>query len=127
MVEHNEVRVVRPADRSEGQVTPGMRREMAVSTDRSWGGYVTTDAGMVSGWHHHGDFESHIYVLSGALRMESGPDGRDVVEAQPGDFVFVPAHTVHREGNPGSEEGAVVVVRAGSGQAVFNVAGPDRG
>ena len=125
MVEDRQVKVIRPAERSEGQATPGMRREMAVGSDRSWSGYVTTDAGMVSGWHHHGDFESHIYVLSGALRMECGPRGRDVVEAGPGDFVFVPAHTVHREGNPGTEEAAVVVVRAGSGEAVFNVDGPD--
>jgi len=120
-----QVRLIRPDDRSEGQRTAGMRREQAVGTDRSWAGYVTTEAGMVSGWHHHGDYESHIYVVSGALRMESGPGGQDVVEAQPGDFVFVPPHTVHREGNPTSAEAAVVVVRAGSGEAVFNVDGPD--
>jgi hypothetical protein len=35
------VRLIRPDDRSEGQMTPGMRREQAVSTDRSWGGYVS--------------------------------------------------------------------------------------
>jgi uncharacterized RmlC-like cupin family protein len=120
------VRLIRPPDRTEGQKTPGMRREAAASTDRSWAGYVTTDAGMVSGWHHHGDYESHIYVVSGVLRMESGPEGRDVVEAYPGDFVFVPPHTVHREGNPGSDDAAVIVVRAGSGEAVFNVDGPDQ-
>jgi uncharacterized RmlC-like cupin family protein len=119
------VMLIRPADRSEGQMTPGMRREQAVSADRSWAGFVTTEAGMVSGWHHHGDYESHIYVVSGLLRMESGPGGRDVIEAQPGDFVFVPPHTVHREGNPASADATVVVVRAGSGEAVFNVDGPD--
>lgn len=102
-----------------------MHREQAVSTDRSWAGHVITEAGMVSGWHHHGDYESHIFVVSGALRMESGPGGRDVIVAQPGDFVFVPPHTVHREGNPTSEEAAVIVVRAGSGEAVFNVDGPE--
>ncbi len=123
--EDKRVRLIPPDGRSEGQKTPRMRREQAVSTDRSWAGYVTTEAGMVSGWHHHGDYESHIYVLSGALRMESGPGGQDVVEAQPGDFVFVPPHTVHREGNPTSAEAAVIVVRAGSGEAVFNVDGPD--
>ena len=121
------VRVVRPEDRTEGQPTTGMRREEAVSTDRSWAGYVTTEAGMVSGWHHHGDHESHIYVVSGALRMESGPGGRDVVEAQPGDFVFVPPHTVHREGNPTSQDSTIIVVRAGRGEAVFNVEGPEEG
>lgn len=119
------VRVVRPADRAEGQRTPGMHREEAVGTDRSWSGYVTTEAGMVSGWHHHGDYESHIFVVSGGLRMESGPGGRDVVDAHPGDFVFVPPHTVHREGNPTTDEAALIVVRAGSGEAVFNVDRPD--
>jgi uncharacterized RmlC-like cupin family protein len=80
---------------------------------------------MVSGWHHHGDNESHIYVVSGGMRMESGPGGADVVDAEPGDFVFVPAHTVHREGNPTQEDATLIVVRAGSGPAVFNVDGPD--
>jgi uncharacterized RmlC-like cupin family protein len=100
MGEQGRVKLVRPADRSEGPMTPGMHREQAVSTDRSWAGHVTTEAGMVSGWHHHGDYESHIYVVSGVLRMESGPGGQDVFDAQSGDFVFVPPHTVHREGNP---------------------------
>jgi uncharacterized RmlC-like cupin family protein len=57
--------------------------------------------------------------------MESGPGGELVVDAGPGDFVFVPPHTVHREGNPTSDEATVIVVRAGSGEAVFNVDGPD--
>lgn len=127
MGEERVVRLVRPQDRVEGQKTPGMHREQAAATDRSWAGYVTTDAGMVSGWHHHGDYESHIYVVSGALRMESGPGGKDVVNAGPGDFVFVPPHTVHREGNPTEAEAAVIVVRAGAGEAVFNVDGPDDG
>ena len=119
------VRRIRPAERVEGPMTPGMLREEAASTGRSWAGYVTTEAGMVSGWHHHGDHESHIYVVSGGMRMESGPGGADVVDAEPGDFVFVPAHTVHREGNPTEEDATLIVVRAGSGQAVFNVDGPD--
>jgi uncharacterized RmlC-like cupin family protein len=125
MGEDDRVRVVRPEDRTPGQPTPGMHREQALSTDRSWAGFVTTDAGMVSGWHHHGDYESHIYVLSGGLRMESGPRGEDVLDARPGDFVFVPPHTVHREGNPTSTSATIIVVRAGSGEAVFNVDGPD--
>lgn len=127
MGDDRRVRLVRADDRTEGHSTPGMHRQEAVSTDRSWAGHVVTEAGMVSGWHHHGDYESHIFVVSGALRMESGPDGQDVVVAQPGDFVFVPPHTVHREGNPTSEDAAIVVVRAGSGEAVINVDGPEPG
>lgn len=125
MADDDRVTVIRPGDRTPAQPTPGMHREQAVSTGRTWAGYVTTKAGMVSGWHHHGDHESHIYVLSGAMRMESGPGGAEVVEAQAGDFIFVPPHTVHREGNPASEDSTVVVVRAGSGETVINVDGPD--
>ena len=125
MADDRQVRVVGPGERSEGQRTPGMRREQAVGTERSWAGYVSTEAGTVSGWHHHGDYESHIFVVSGGLRVESGPGGQLVVDAKPGDFVFVPAHTVHREANPTPDEAALVVVRAGSGEPVFNVDGPD--
>jgi uncharacterized RmlC-like cupin family protein len=118
------VRRVRPTERTEGEPTPGMTREKAVATGTMWAGLVRTDAGMVSGWHHHGEYETSIYVVSGALRMESGPGGVEVLEAVPGDFVYVPAHAIHREGNPTDDESTLVVVRAGSGDPVTNVDGP---
>ena len=96
-----------------------------MSTERTWAGLVTTDPGMVSGWHHHGDYESTIYVLSGALRMEFGPGGTDAVDAGPGDFVFVAADAIHRESNPADEDARIVVVRSGSGEPVVNVEGPE--
>ena len=80
---------------------------------------------MISAWHHHGDYESTIYVLSGSLRMEFGSEGGEAFEAHPGDFVFVGKHAVHREGNPSSEEATIVVVRAGQGEPVVNVDGPE--
>jgi uncharacterized RmlC-like cupin family protein len=120
-----EVRLVRKAERTAGPATAGMVREEAVATPGMWAGTARTEPGMVSGWHHHGDYESAIYVVSGALVMESGPGGRDVVEAGPGDYVYVPAGAVHRESNPTAEEAEIVVVRAGSGEPVFNVDGPD--
>ena len=113
-------------ERVEGQYTSGMVREEAIATEGLWAGLVRTDAGMASGWHHHGDYETAIYVLSGMLRMESGAGGADVAEAGPGDFVLVPRHTVHRESNPSDEESRLIVVRSGSGEVVFNVGGPDR-
>ncbi len=82
---------------------------------------------MTSGWHHHGDYDTAIYVLSGALRMESGPGGTDMLEARAGDFVFVPKGVIHREANPEDTESHVVVVRAGSGPPVVNVDGPEPG
>ena len=77
------VRRIRPDERGEGQTTSGMRREQAIVTDLMWSGLVKTQPGMVSGWHHHGEYETTIYVVSGAMTLEFGPDGRDVVEARP--------------------------------------------
>jgi uncharacterized RmlC-like cupin family protein len=115
---------VRPTERTEGAPTPGMTREQALMTPTMWAGFVRTDAGMVSGWHHHGEYETSIYVVSGTLRMESGPGGVEVLEAAPGDFVYVPAGAIHREGNPTDDESTLVVVRAGTGDPVTNVDGP---
>jgi uncharacterized RmlC-like cupin family protein len=101
-----------------------MTREQAIATEGLWAGLVRTEAGMVSGWHHHGEYETSIYVLTGALRMESGPDGGSIVEAGPGDFLHVPRGAIHREANPGETESQIIVVRAGQGAAVINVEGP---
>jgi hypothetical protein len=78
-----EVRLIRPEDRTRGAATPGMTREQAVATDGLWAGVARTEAGRASGWHHHGAYESTIYVLSGVLRMEFGPGGPEVLEAGP--------------------------------------------
>ena len=118
------VSLVRPEDRVEGDQTSGMVREQAISTGDLWAGLVRTEPHMVSGWHHHGDHETSIYVISGVLRMESGPGGESVVEADPGDFLYVPREAIHRESNPGEVESQLVVVRVGLGPTVINVEGP---
>lgn len=120
----DDVRRIAPEERTGGAGTPGMIREEAVATERMWAGLAKTDAGMVSGWHHHGEYESTIYVLSGALRMEFGPGGSKVLDAAPGDFLYVAPHAVHRESNPTDQEAQIVVVRSGSGEPVINVDGP---
>jgi uncharacterized RmlC-like cupin family protein len=120
------IRRVGASERVEGDYTSGMVREEAIATEGLWAGLVRTDAGMTSGWHHHGDYETAIYVLSGLLRMESGIGGKDIAEAGPGDFLLVPRETVHRESNPSDEESRLIVVLSGSGEPVFNVEGPDR-
>ena len=101
--------------------TPGMTRSEAIVLDDVWSGVAVTEPGVTSGWHHHGDHDSVVYVVRGAFHVESA-DG--VVEAAPGDFVHVPAHTVHRESNPSSEPAEVVRVRRGTGPVVVNVDGP---
>jgi uncharacterized RmlC-like cupin family protein len=115
---------VTPAERVEGEPTPGMAREQAIEVPGMWAGFVRTEAHAVTGWHHHADYETTIYVVSGSLRMESGPGGADVLEARAGDFLRVPKGAIHRESNPGDEQSHIVVVRAGEGPAVVNVDGP---
>jgi uncharacterized RmlC-like cupin family protein len=118
------VRLVRPKQRFEATPSAGVVREQAMSTDGLWAGIVHTDAGMVSGWHHHGDYETSIYVLTGAMRMEFGEQGADTLDAVPGDFLYIAPHAIHREGNPSREFGSAVVIRAGHGEPVINVKGP---
>lgn len=121
-----DVRRIGPEQRTEGAATPGMVREQAIASDGMWAGYVRTATGMVSGWHHHGAYETTIYVLSGGLRMEFGPAGGRTVEAGPGDFVYVAAGAIHRESNPAEVESQIVVVRSGTGDPVVNADGPEQ-
>jgi uncharacterized RmlC-like cupin family protein len=118
------VRRIASDELTPGPSTPGMRRSEAIATEHVWSGVVHTAPGAVSGWHHHGDHESVIYVASGALRMESGLNGKDVFDAHPGDFVFVPAHAIHREGNTTDDIAVLVVTRTGQGPSVVNVEAP---
>lgn len=119
------VRMITPEQRTEAAGTPGMVREEAVATEGMWAGVARTRPGMISAWHHHGELESAIYVESGALRMEFGPGGIGILDAGPGDFLYVAPGAVHRESNPTELVSQIVVVRAGTGEPVFNVAGPD--
>lgn len=107
-----------------GDPTPGMTRRVALQTDDMWSGTVDTEPGAVSGWHHHGDHDTTLYIVSGRMRLESGPDGEAVVEAGPGDFLRVPAGAIHRESNPGDATSHAVIVRCGHGTPTINVDGP---
>lgn len=115
---------ITPEERVEADPTPGIVREQAIAVEGMWAGLARTSPGMISGWHHHGDYESSIYIVSGRLRMESGPGGTEIVDAGPGDFIHVPAGAVHRESNPSDGESQIVVVRAGHGVPTVNVDGP---
>jgi uncharacterized RmlC-like cupin family protein len=115
------VRKVAADELTPGHPTPGMSREQAIVLDDLWSGRVRTDPGATSGWHHHGDHDTVVYVVHGAFRVETSTA---VVQGDPGDFVHVPAHTVHRESNPTGEIAEVVLVRRGTGPVVVNVDGP---
>lgn len=124
MAASERVVLITAKERSEDDPTPGMVRERAIAVEGMWAGLVRTEAHMTSGWHHHGDHDTAVYVVDGGVRMEFGPDGREVIEAGPGDFIHVPKGVIHREGNPVDRESQVIVVRAGYGPPTINVAGP---
>jgi len=117
-------RPVHPEERVPADPTPGMIRERAVEVDGLWAGLVRTAPGSTSGWHHHGEFETAIYVVQGRVKLESGPAGSEVIDAGAGDFVHVPRGAVHRESNDGEVDSHLVVVRAGHGVPTVNVDGP---
>ena len=105
--------------------TPGMLRSEAFADGTVWAGSVEMEAGASSGWHHHGINDSYLYIVSGKARFEYGEEGGQAVDAETGDFVFIPAHTVHREVNPGDDVSSVVLFRVGGGEPVFNLDGPE--
>jgi mannose-6-phosphate isomerase-like protein (cupin superfamily) len=120
----------RPIVRSPGELTeppeqqtPAIRRRQAFATEDRWVGYVRTQPGEWSGWHHHGETDTYLYVLSGGLEFEYGP-GHERVSVGRGDFVHMPQRVVHRERTAPGEPGEAILVRIGRGPAVVNVDKP---
>ena len=106
--------------------TSGMVRTAAISGDlvgaRSlWMGRTTLPAGINSGDHHHGESETGIYVVSGhPVFVFRDPDSAELVrlEAQPGDYIWVPPNVRHREENPSGDTEAVVVIARSTQEAI---------
>ena len=120
------VEVVRRTERrTPEQTTPGMAREEAYAGDDTWIGTVRTEPGVGTGWHHHGGYESYIYVLAGSARMEFGPGGGEVLDCEPGDVIHVAPGVVHREISTGTVPTEAILFRVGTGQVTFNTDGPD--
>src|SRR5580692_3855688 len=94
------VRKVPSDELTPGQPTDGMVRSEAIVLADMWSGTAVTEPGVVGGWHHHGAHDSIVYVVRGAFDVETA---EGVVQARPGDFVHVPPHTIHREGNSSHE------------------------
>jgi uncharacterized RmlC-like cupin family protein len=107
--------------------TAGMRRLEAISgkavgSDKLWMGQTHVAPATSSGNHHHGEAETAIYVLSGHPVFVFGRDGQEVrLEAEPGDYIFVPPYAPHREENPGAEEAVVIIARSSQEGIVVNL------
>jgi uncharacterized RmlC-like cupin family protein len=117
------VRVIRQGDLVVADPTPGMLRRRAFEQPILWAGRVETAPGAVTGWHHHDRNETCLYVVTGLLRLEY-EGGEGYLDAEPGDFIHVPAFTVHRESNPTDEPSMAVIARAGGGIPTVNVDPP---
>jgi uncharacterized RmlC-like cupin family protein len=111
--------------RPTAEQTTNIERGQAFAHDGLWAGFVVFPAGASTGWHHHGDYATYGYVTSGAMTVEFGPVGSELVEIGEGDFICIPAHLIHRE-SVAPDGGAGVIVRVGGvGATVFNIEGPD--
>jgi quercetin dioxygenase-like cupin family protein len=107
--------------------SPGITRQLAFTGEGFPVVRSRVAPGAVSGWHHHGDYAVHGYVVSGSVRFESGPGGAQATVVGPGDLFHVPPRTVHRDVNPSQTEGQeVILFLIGRGPMVVNVEGPDR-
>jgi len=109
--------------------TSGMVRREAISSrtvgaERIWMGQTHVAAQTSSGDHHHGDSETAIHVVSGHPVFVFAEDGVEVrLATGPGDYVFVPPFTPHREENPEDEEAVVVIARSSQEAIVVNLPG----
>jgi uncharacterized RmlC-like cupin family protein len=107
------VRVVRRDQLSDDTPqTPGLLRQVAFDSRNPDANVLsaflsTVLPGAATGAHHHGDQETILYVLEGTARYRWGERLEHVVEAGPGDFVFIPAQTVHQEINASAEHPTV--------------------
>lgn len=120
------VRVVRADALSEGPPTGGLQRMKGEDGASLSVLRASMDPGIVSGWHHHGDTTTYVYVVEGRLRIEWGPGGRHTAELSGGDFYEMPPNTIHREANPGSTMLVLAGFHVGRGMQITNVDAPER-
>lgn len=116
---------VKSYDLESGPSTLGMIRNQAFADEGVWFGEVRTEPGAVSNWHHHGDYTTYGYVVSGTVQFEFGPGGAETAQAGTGTFFRVPPKTIHWESNPNQTEQILIGVRVGAGPSVVNVDRPE--
>jgi mannose-6-phosphate isomerase-like protein (cupin superfamily) len=108
--------LVHPQESSAGAHTPGLEMRHYFDADKrwiGWSGWITNDAGEVSGWHHHAANDTFVYLIRGRLTIEFGPSGTQPLEAAAGDFIVIPAQTVHRETTSREGDVEAFVMRVG--------------
>ena len=108
-----------------GPETPDTERHRQWVRDGRWAAWIRNDAGDVSDWHHHADNDTYVYVSRGSLTFEFGMGGAERAVARAGDFVIVPAQTIHRETTSPDADLEAFVLRIGGEPEHVNVDGPE--
>jgi uncharacterized RmlC-like cupin family protein len=103
--------------------TAGMRRQQAFAGEDRWVGYISSEPGEWSGWHHHGEHDTYLYMVAGGIEFEYG-EAHARVSVSPGEFGLMPNHVVHRERAAPGQRAEIVLVRIGHGPTVINVDEP---
>ncbi|WP_051237007.1 cupin domain-containing protein [Ottowia thiooxydans] len=110
---------------TQGPITPGQNRMKAFATDGLWVGECHVTAyDDPSQWHHHANYDSVMYMLSGRIRVDWGQEGERSFEIGKGDYAFFPRGAIHRAQIIEGEDVRYVFVRLGVGETVMNVDGP---
>lgn len=120
------VRAVRADTIPAGPASDGMIRKMTDIDDGVGVAEARMAAQTSSGWHHHGDHTTHVYVREGKLRVEWGPGGSESLDLAAGDFYVISPSTIHRESNPGSADQVIIAFYVGSGPKLVNVESAER-
>ena len=108
-----------------GVKTPGILREKAFDLTSVLFSKSTIAPKNVSAWHHHGARVLYGFTLSGRLRLEYGPEGKECADLQEGDFFRIPPGLVHRDVNPDhSVEAVIINILIGEGPALVNIERP---
>ena len=110
-----------------------MERSIAVSASvagstQLYSSVVTTAPGGKTRIHHHGPCETSIYILSGRAHYTWGETGLEsAMDAEAGDFVYIPAGEIHVEENASADEPLVVVLTRNcpDSHVVYMDDGPD--
>jgi len=119
------IEVARKAKLIAGQSTLGILREKAFEAEGVLFSRSTVGGGVVSDWHHHGERHLYGFLISGHLRLEFGPKGKEAIDLYPGAFFHIPPGLIHRDVNPNERRELLVAnILLGEGPPVVNVKGP---
>src|SRR5690349_20437341 len=94
--------------------THGMTRAAALTHTRVginhlWAGLVSVEPSTKTVAPHNSEQEPVIFVVSGRARYRWGNELEYVVDADPGDFIYIPPYVPHQEINATTDTVAEVV------------------